>query len=186
MDEVDYDFIAKHRKQKRQDYLKNREAYLQRAKEYYLRNKAKCTERAIKWNKTYRENRNKISKKYRIKNQTTIRKKAIEMRFVNREQINAYSRNRNHQRKLDVFKHYSPNLMCQCCGDNHLQFLTVDHIDGRKPHNHDYGFVGTKLYNWIIKNNYPEGFQILCMNCNFAKGVWGVCPHTKGVIKQHG
>ena len=28
------------------------------------------------------------------------------------------------------------------------------------------------------KNNYPEGFQVLCSNCNFAKGKYGSCPHT--------
>lgn len=186
MDEIDYDFIAKRREQKREDYLKNRDIYIKRAKEYYLRNKASCSERAIKWNNTHRENRSKINKKYRIKNYTAIRKKATEMRFVNREQINEYSRNRTHQIKLNVFKHYSPDLKCNCCGDNHWEFLTIDHIDGRKPHNHDYGFVGSRLYTWLIKNNFPEGFQVLCMNCNFAKGVWGFCPHTKEVIQTHG
>lgn len=27
------------------------------------------------------------------------------------------------------------------------------------------------------KNKYPEGFQILCMNCNWGKGIYGECPH---------
>ena len=30
---------------------------------------------------------------------------------------------------------------------------------------------GYNLYNWIIENNFPEGFKILCHNCNFAKGM---------------
>ena len=25
------------------------------------------------------------------------------------------------------------------------------------------------LYNWLIKNNFPSGFQTLCMNCQFIK-----------------
>ena len=29
----------------------------------------------------------------------------------------------------------------------------------------------TKLFNWIIDNNFPEGFQVLCTKCNFAKGM---------------
>ena len=38
---------------------------------------------------------------------------------------------------------------------------------------------GKKLNKWIMANNYPNGFQILCHNCNFAKGHSkdGKCPH---------
>ena len=25
------------------------------------------------------------------------------------------------------------------------------------------------LHKWIIENNFPKGFQILCHNCNYAK-----------------
>jgi hypothetical protein len=42
----------------------------------------------------------------------------------------------------------------------------------------------TVLLNWIKNNNYlsnldTEYFQILCHNCNVAKGVYDVCPHEK-------
>jgi len=39
---------------------------------------------------------------------------------------------------------------------------------------------GKHLINWIIENNYPDGFQILCHNCNVAKGLIGnnnTCTH---------
>jgi len=41
--------------------------------------------------------------------------------------------------------------------------------------------VGTKLLRWIIKNNFPEYFKILCHNCNHAKGHSkdNKCPHEK-------
>lgn len=32
---------------------------------------------------------------------------------------------------------------------------------------------------WQRKNNYPKGFQVLCHNCNLAKGFYGKCPHQK-------
>ena len=38
------------------------------------------------------------------------------------------------------------------------------------------------LHRWIILNNFPDGFQILCTNCNFAKGMKknnNKCPHEK-------
>jgi hypothetical protein len=33
------------------------------------------------------------------------------------------------------------------------------------------------LYRWLVKNNFPKEFQILCHNCNFAKFRLGTCPH---------
>ena len=38
------------------------------------------------------------------------------------------------------------------------------------------------LNQWLITNDFPKGFQILCWNCNFAKGSSAVsfkCPHEK-------
>ena len=31
--------------------------------------------------------------------------------------------------------------------------------------------VGRMLFKFLIDNNCPDGFQILCINCNFAKGM---------------
>jgi hypothetical protein len=28
---------------------------------------------------------------------------------------------------------------------------------------------GLEFYRWLIKNNYPEGYQTLCMNDQFIK-----------------
>jgi len=43
------------------------------------------------------------------------------------------------------------------------------------------GFKSTRkaapLNQWLVTNNFPKGFQILCWNCNFAKGMLGKCPH---------
>jgi hypothetical protein len=89
--------------------------------------------------------------------------------------------------KLEVFSHYSKKLSnsnipcCNCCGENKfLIFLTVDHIKGRK--NYDEGpkrLVGKELYRFLQKNDFPVGYQILCMNCNSAKSDNNVCPHQR-------
>jgi hypothetical protein len=68
--------------------------------------------------------------------------------------------------------------VCACCGESERGFLSIDHInnDGnklRKTHGH-----GADFYRWLKANNYPAGFQILCMNCNYGKHHnSGVCPH---------
>lgn len=73
----------------------------------------------------------------------------------------------NNQRKL-VIDHYSFGF--KCCGvcnfSNELS-LSVDHIDGGGTKH--LKSIGNNICRWLIQNNYPEGFQILCMNCNTIK-----------------
>jgi hypothetical protein len=69
---------------------------------------------------------------------------------------------------------------CKCCHLNsHIAFLAVDHIAGKKqmdsePELKKLGysskFQSWVLLRWLKRNNFPEGFQILCHSCNHAKG----------------
>jgi len=74
---------------------------------------------------------------------------------------------------------------CSCCGEQEESFLCLDHInnDGyahRKQIGHR-GGIG--IYLWIIRNQFPPCFQVLCYNCNQGKRLHnGVCPHQ---IKSH-
>ena len=79
---------------------------------------------------------------------------------------------------------------CNCCKLNtHLDFLAIDHIAGKKEMDSEPELIklgysselkSTTLLKFIIKNNFPKGFQILCTCCNFAKGMEknnNKCPH---------
>ena len=67
---------------------------------------------------------------------------------------------------------------CRCCGENsHLDFLTIDHIESRKMSGHKRTFNGTQLNAELKKKNFPNGFQVLCWNCNMVKGFYGKCAH---------
>ena len=33
------------------------------------------------------------------------------------------------------------------------------------------------MIGWIIRNDYPDDFRVLCWNCNQAIGFYGRCPH---------
>lgn len=66
--------------------------------------------------------------------------------------------------------------MCVCCGESEMAFLSIDHIDGGGCE-HRRQIKSNRIYNWLINNRFPDGFQVLCFNCNFAKHVYGVCPH---------
>ena len=78
---------------------------------------------------------------------------------------------------------------CNCCGENSfVEFLAIDHIAGKYkmdsiPELVKIGYSSKlkdyRLIDWILEKDLPEGFQILCHNCNMAKGVYGKCPHEE-------
>lgn len=66
---------------------------------------------------------------------------------------------------------------CACCGVDGFQFLTLDHKDG-KGAEHRRSLPGdrqTDMYRWAKANGYPDILQLLCFNCNYARGYYGVC-----------
>ena len=90
----------------------------------------------------------------------------------------------NGQAKAKVFAHYSKVVsnsdipICACCGYSDLRFLSVDHIDGRKNLSvKEKKLGGSNLWKYLIKTGLPSGYQILCHNCNIAKGQGKYCPH---------
>jgi hypothetical protein len=71
---------------------------------------------------------------------------------------------------------------CACCGEDDYRFLSLDHVknDGGKHRE----TVACHMAYWQAKREgYPKDkYQILCYNCNFAKGTnGGVCPHKSGI-----
>lgn len=89
--------------------------------------------------------------------------------------------------KHEVFLAYG-GAKCACCGETEEAFLSIDHVfnDGAKhrleiskPLKNGKGRTGGTLL-WLKNHNFPAGFQILCMNCNFGKSKnGGICPHKK-------
>lgn len=87
----------------------------------------------------------------------------------------------NQERKRMIIYHYSKGTMkCECCNETEIEFLTVNHINGGgQKHRNQLKSRGTDLYTFLKGNNFPEGYNILCLNCNFAEGHAGICPHRK-------
>ncbi|MDE1814796.1 MAG: hypothetical protein KGI05_09085 [Thaumarchaeota archaeon] len=86
----------------------------------------------------------------------------------------------NDKRRAIVINHYTKGEnKCQCCGESILILLTIEHDnqDGAK-HRHEGIHSGSDLINWLIRNNFPEGFSVLCSTCNVGKyRNGGICPH---------
>ena len=79
--------------------------------------------------------------------------------------------------RMTVLNHYSSGaLKCACCGEGTYEFLSIDHIAGGG--NQHRKSLGSKyIYSWLIHQGFPEGYQVLCHNCNMAKAFYKVCPH---------
>lgn len=72
---------------------------------------------------------------------------------------------------------------CACCGETTYQFLAMDHINGGgNAHRRK---VGVNLYIWLRREGFPKGFQVLCHNCNLAKGFYGICPHKVKELQSY-
>jgi len=96
------------------------------------------------------------------------------MPYKNYDLEKQYKRDQYLANRKKVFDHYG--YRCQCCGEATPEFLCIDHILGGGERHRK--IIGSgNLYKWLIQNKYPEGYQVLCHNCNMAKGSYGVCPH---------
>ena len=74
-------------------------------------------------------------------------------------------------KKINVLTHYgNGKLACVKCGYQDIRALSIDHINGDgKEHREQVGGGGFTMYAWLLRNNYPDGYQTYCMNCQFVK-----------------
>lgn len=79
-------------------------------------------------------------------------------------------REKYHALKLRVLNHYSDGqCICKKCDFADPRALCIDHIKGDgAEHRREIG-RGIAVYTWLERNGYPEGFQVLCLNCNHLK-----------------
>ena len=81
-----------------------------------------------------------------------------------------------------VLAHYGNR--CECCGESNYEFLAIDHINsdgGKMRRNKEHPIGGYSFYAWIIKNEFPNIFRVLCHNCNSSLGYYGYCPHKNNL-----
>jgi hypothetical protein len=92
----------------------------------------------------------------------------------------SHKKSRHHDKAV---VHAAYGGKCACCGEKEPMFLTVDHINNDGHAERKSGLYGSteRFYRWVIKNNFPDCYQLLCYNCNLGKAHNnGVCPHQKG------
>jgi hypothetical protein len=72
---------------------------------------------------------------------------------------------------------------CACCGEDEPVFLALDHVDGLSDEDRVDGprrrLSTDKIIARLKKQDWPDGYQLLCHNCNAAKAILGECPHRR-------
>ena len=87
-----------------------------------------------------------------------------------------YRNNHGQTQRLMVLEHYGGK--CACCGEDHPEFLSLDHINGG-GHKHQLEIKRRHVVEWVAAKGFPAGFRVLCHNCNQALGHYGYCPHRR-------
>jgi hypothetical protein len=74
--------------------------------------------------------------------------------------------------KQEILTHYG-NGKCVCvrCGEDDIKCLSIDHIDGKGAEHRKKVVSSSNFYRWLKNNDYPEGYQTYCMNCQNLKRV---------------
>lgn len=138
-------------------YNQSEHAVKQR-KNYYFKNKPIIqTKKSIRHKKYYNNHLNELRKKHR------------DYYNSHKEQLRRYQRELRIKNKHDVIFHYTNGKMCcMACGYDVFEILTVDHIYGNGG-KHRRAINSISIWQWLIRNNYPKAYQILCYNCNILK-----------------
>ena len=156
------------REQERKWYAKNKHRILENDRIRRINNpEFKAKEKALrdKWIKNNPEKTKEMIKRGN--------KKSYE---IHREERLNLSHQQIVNKRLEVIYWYSNGTMrCIRCGEDHIEFLAIDHINnnGCKEKKQ---FKGNIVLS-IIRRSFPEGYQILCHNCNKSIGHYGHCPH---------
>ena len=149
------------------------------------------------YNKWYKKNYDINKEKRKLHNaRPEIIQQRKEYDLAHKPQQLQRQKNYKNRLRMSALIHYSKSISnvdiptCACCGENSIiDFLCIDHIKGKKVMENDDELVKlgykwqwdtNKLMLWLKNNNYPVGFQVLCHNCNFAKGMVKnnyTCPH---------
>ena len=105
-----------------------------------------------------------------------------EFRKRHPESASIYTKKYRTKCRYEAIKYYSNGTMCcACCGENHYEFLSIDHINGggdlmRRTLGHG------NISQWLKSRDFPSGYRVLCHNCNMSLGFYGYCPHKKEKI----
>lgn len=145
-------------------------------------------EKVAEAEKRHRErNRDKINARGRASYAANSEKKrAYHREWSRRNRAYEEARRRKATRELREAIRIAYGNSCACCGETNHEFLTIDHINGDGSIEKRAGRAGLQLYRWLRNNGFPKDrYRLLCMNCNWARGKFGYCPHERVLTQEN-
>lgn len=132
---------------------RNREKINAKGRESYKQNREKILEQKKKWYEKNKESNKIKHREYKKKNDIKL--------------------------TTTVIEHYGGTPpKCACCGETERTFLVLDHINGNGTKQRKKLGTGHAVFRWIVKNGFPDEYQVLCSNCNLSKmRNKGQCAH---------
>lgn len=103
--------------------------------------------------------------KWTADDKARVRKLAKEAYHAKHEQYKKKHRRWTRKRKLKIFEAYG-GPKCALCPETRIGCLHLDHVSGDGAEHRKAIGGANATYAWIIKNNFPAGFRVLCANCN--------------------
>lgn len=127
------------------------EAHRERARQFY----AKMREN-LEWRKET--------------NRKTAERRKAHPRPHYRTQERVYKQVSRLKQRIAVLAHYGVGgkPVCRHCGFDDVRALSIDHVHNNGSE-HRKTVRGGEFYTWLGRNNFPDGFQTLCRNCNWIK-----------------
>lgn len=104
---------------------------------------------------------------------------ALQQDWYKRNDASHNTKSRDNHRKSREAMIEAYGGKCECCGDEAIEFLCLDHIDGGGSRHRKYESNST-LFRRLRREGFPKGeYRILCHNCNFSYSAYSYCPHQR-------
>lgn len=122
------------------------------------------------WYQTNKERQAKRFKEYYLAHRDEIKEYYKKWRLTHKDAQSEAGREYHLRLKMRVLNHYSGGTAkCSHCKETDPLVLCVDHINGGG--NKQRRQVGGNFNRWLIRKNFPLGYQVLCANCNLRKRI---------------
>ena len=150
-------------------------------KNYYGANRDRIIAKSARW---YRENRQRgleARRQYREATLETWREYDRQRTPGRSDWKREYDQGYVADLRGVVFAHYGTS--CACCGAT--ERLSIDHVggDGGAHRQELFGRShggGKGFWQWLIRHDFPQGYQTLCLPCNQSKGRSECCRLDHG------
>lgn len=149
---------------------------------YNTEYKFKYPEKVKKWGFAFREkHRERLRKEARDarrRDPERFRRYDKQKRERHRQAIYARHKNWRDHLRLEMVKSYGG--YCVCCGETEHAFLTLDHIQRDGAEHRRRRATAPGIWSELKQLGWPKDkYQLLCMNCNWAKRMGDLCPHER-------